>query len=270
MILSKCLNGLMSINLELSSLCNKNCWMCGRRKIDKDYPMIRSNYGFMDFNLLEKIAKQVPKDITIQFHNNGEFTLYPYLKHALRLFKNNIRCADTNGKLLVKKHDDIINNMESLTVSIIENDPEWKEQYEILKEFITIKQNQSPQIVLRLLGSIEPERIGLYKDLHCIMVKRILHSPMGSFGYKKETVIPETGICLEVLHKLSISKDGFVSPCVRFDPNKEFIIGNVNTRTLKNIWNGNNRKNILKQHIEGKRKEISFCSKCDYWGVPTA
>ena len=28
------------LNIELTSRCNKNCWMCGRRKVDRDYPEI--------------------------------------------------------------------------------------------------------------------------------------------------------------------------------------------------------------------------------------
>ena len=34
--MSKCFNGLYCVHLELTSRCNKNCWMCGGRKIDKE------------------------------------------------------------------------------------------------------------------------------------------------------------------------------------------------------------------------------------------
>ena len=94
-----CFNGLSTVNIELTSRCNKSCWCCGRRKIDKDYPEIAMNYGDMDFELVKKIEKQLPNDIVIQFHNNGEPMLYPRLKEALQLFKGRIRQFDTNGKL---------------------------------------------------------------------------------------------------------------------------------------------------------------------------
>ena len=80
------LNGLFHIHLELSSKCNKSCKICGRRKIDREYPEIKTNYGFMDFRLLKKISKEIPKNIIISFHNNGEPMIYPNLKESLSLF----------------------------------------------------------------------------------------------------------------------------------------------------------------------------------------
>ena len=53
------LAGLCNVNVELTSRCNKDCWMCGRRKIDKDYPEIAMNYGDMDFDLVRTINAQI-------------------------------------------------------------------------------------------------------------------------------------------------------------------------------------------------------------------
>ena len=85
------LDGLSTVNIELTSRCNKCCWMCGRRKVDRLYPELKKNYGDMDFKLLETIEEQLPDDIVIQFHNNGEPLLYPRLNDALKLFNNRIR-----------------------------------------------------------------------------------------------------------------------------------------------------------------------------------
>ena len=80
--------GLGYVNIELTSICNKNCWMCGRRKIDKDFPEIAMNYGHMDFEIVKDIAFQLPKGIVVQFHNNGEPFVYPRLRDALKLSTN--------------------------------------------------------------------------------------------------------------------------------------------------------------------------------------
>lgn len=259
------LNGLSTINIELTSLCNKNCWMCGRRKIDKDYPDIVRNYGNMNFNLVEKISKQIPENIVVQFHNNGEPLLYPRLGDVLQLFTNQIRCFNTNAKLLYKKRHEIIDNLDTLTISIIENDAEEEEQYINVKLFLEEKKDRKPFLVYRCLGNVD---ITKWEKLPGIFVKRILHNPMGSFNYTKETTIPEIGICWDFLHHLAIDRFGDVSICVRFDPKREGVIGNVNHVELYDLWNSKIRKTWLQYHINNCRKDIPLCSKCDFWGVP--
>src|SRR3989338_7481642 len=85
------LDGLVNINVELTSRCNKNCWMCGRRRVEKDYPALALEYGDMDFSLLEKIATELPPNIVVQFHYNGESLLYPRFGEAVKLFKYQIK-----------------------------------------------------------------------------------------------------------------------------------------------------------------------------------
>ncbi|ETR65402.1 MAG: hypothetical protein OMM_14319 [Candidatus Magnetoglobus multicellularis str. Araruama] len=77
--------------------------MCGRRKIDAEYPEIALKYGHMDFDLVKKISSELPDDIVVQFHNNGEPLLYPRFGEAVSLFSRQIRCMNTNGILLIKK-----------------------------------------------------------------------------------------------------------------------------------------------------------------------
>lgn len=262
------LNGLLSVNIELSSICNKNCWMCGRRKIDKEYPELAVKYGFMDFQLLQKISKELPESIVIQFHNNGEPLLYPRLGEALSLFNKQIRCLDTNGKLLIEKKEEIVENLDSITISTFENDDEWEHQYETVLNFLEYKKNKKPFVVIRCLGNISEDRRKKYENLNCRIANRILHSPLGSFGYSKKTVVPETGICLEILSKMAINIEGEVSICVRFDPHRKGIIGSIKENTLTEIWNGSKRQSWLKHHISNKREQVPLCEKCEFWGIP--
>lgn len=264
--MNKCFNGLTTVNIELTSRCNKNCWMCGRRKIDRDYPEIAMNYGDMDFKLVESLSKQLPEDIIIQFHNNGEPLLYPRFGDAISLFPNNIRCIDTNGKLIVEKADEIIGQLDTMTISVIESDPEGDEQYELVKQFLDLRVDKKPNLIYRCLGEVDLER---WKKLPGTIATRILHSPMGSFRYEKNPTVPEVGICLDLLNHLVIDRFGKVSPCVRFDPKRLGVIGDANTTSLIEIWNGEEHKKWIKYHIEGRRDKIPLCSYCDFWGVPT-
>lgn len=263
--MSNYFNGLTTVNIELTSRCNKNCWMCGRRKIDREYPEIAMGYGDMDFELIKSIAKQLPQEIIVQLHNNGEPLLYAQFGEAVSLFERQIKCMDTNGKLIVEKADEIIGNLDTLTISTFENDEEGNEQYDLIREFIKIKRDRKPNVIIRCLGEVDLER---YKNLGCIIATRILHSPMGSFGYKKNPTVPEIGICFDMLSHLVIRHDGKVSICVRFDPKGLGIIGDCTRESLINIWNGSRRKEIIKFHIEGKRGKVDLCSRCEFWGIP--
>lgn len=260
------LHGLTNINVELTSRCNKSCWMCGRRKVDRDYPDLAVEYGDIDFDLVRKIADQLPPNIVVQLHNNGESLLYSRFEEALRLFNRQITNVVTNGKLLVEKADEIINNLDTIAISIIENDPEADEQYEIIEEFLKIKRDRKPFTILRLNGEVDHER---YKKFGLVMATRILHSPMGSFNYKRNPTIPEIGICLDFLHHLAISSKGKVSICVRFDPKGVGIIGDANTQALEDIWKSPKRMEWLEYHKQGRRDKVSLCSYCHFWGVPT-
>lgn len=261
------LYGISNINIELTSRCNKKCWMCGRRKVDRDYPELALEYGDIDFELVENIAEQLPANIVVQLHNNGEPTLYPRLGEATRLFKRQITNFVSNGKLIVEKADEIIDNLDTLAISVIENDDEADEQYEIIKEFISLKGNKKPFTVLRINGNVECER---YEKLGLLLVRRILHAKMGSFNYKsQDPTIPEIGICLDFLYHLAVRSDGRVSICVRFDPRDEGIIGDFKKQSLVEIWWSEKRIKWLEYHKQGDRGKIPLCSRCHFWGVPT-
>ncbi|WP_407282807.1 radical SAM/SPASM domain-containing protein [Methanolobus sp. WCC1] len=259
-------NSLANINIELTNKCNKNCWMCGRRKVERDYPELVLEYDDMEFSLLSKIASQVPERVVVQLHNNGEPLMYPRFGDAVKLFKNNITNIVTNGKLLLEKADEIIDNLDTLSISIFEDDTEAEEQYEIIKEFFKIKGDRKPFTTLRLIGNVDRSK---YEVFDSLIITRTLHKPMGSFGYRREPTIPEIGICWDFLNHLAINTKGEVSICVRFDPEREGVIGNLNSETLEDIWNGSKRLKWLELHKSGKRDEIPLCSKCHFWGVPT-
>ena len=260
-------NGLTTVNVELTSRCNKSCWMCGRRKLEQQCPEL-AEYGDMNYGLVEKIADQLPDDIVVQLHNNGEPTVYPELGNAIQLFRRQLTQFDTNGKLLIEKADEIIDNLDVLTVSVIQGDDEKerKWQYYNVYKFIKKKGDKKPMVIARCLGNINPHP---YADLGCIIARRVLHSPMGSFRYKKRPTIPEIGICNEALHHLSIDRYGKVSMCVRFDPKGEGVIGDATGTPLIEIWASKLRRQYIESHKEGKRSEIPLCKNCEYWGVPT-
>ncbi len=260
-------NSLTTVNVELTSLCNKDCWMCGRRKIDRDFPEMAIKYGNMEFSLVEKIAGQLPDNIVVQLHNNGEPLLYPRFGDAAKLFSRQIVNIVTNGKLLLDKFDEIVDVLDTIAISVFENDPEADEQYEIISKFLELKGTRKPNTILRLNGKIK--NVERYERLGLTVALRNLHAPEGSYNYTAPPTVPEVGICLDFLNHMAINKDGEVSICVRFDPKRVGVIGNANNDLLSDIWNSKKRLEWLGLHKIGLREEIPLCSYCHFWGVPT-
>jgi hypothetical protein len=131
--------------------------------------------------MLKKISLQIPPGIVVQFHRDGDALLYPRLGEALYLFKNNIRNVVTNGKLLVDKADEIIGNMETLSISIFEDDTEAVDQRELIREFLSIKKEQKPFVTLRLIGMSIPTIQAIQPDV-CIPCVAF---PNGQFQLQK-------------------------------------------------------------------------------------
>jgi radical SAM protein with 4Fe4S-binding SPASM domain len=224
----------------------------------------------MDLSVVEIIASQVPSGIVIQLHNNGEGLLYPYFGQAASLFKERgcVTNIVTNGKLLWEKRNEIIENLDTLSVSIIEKDTEADEQLQILEKFLEYKKDRSPFVTLRFVGDIDESK---YSHFDLLIVRRVLHKPSGSIQYKKKATIPEIGICWDFMTRLAINKEGDVSVCVRYDPAGDLVIGNIADQDLDSLWNGEKRLWMKRRHVEGKRKCIPYCGdKCEFWGVPTS
>ena len=163
--------------------------------------------------------------------------------------------------------DEIIGNLETLTISVIENDPEGEEQYEIVRLFLQNEGIEKPSdgisttwksVLKKKGGQLLPGRVAT----------RVLHSPEGSRDYKRKPTIPEIGICLDLLTHLAIDRYGNISMCVRFDPEGHLRIGHVNTGIYE-AWTSPKRRKYIEYHIAGRRCDLPGCRSCDYWGVPT-
>jgi hypothetical protein len=171
----------------------------------------------------------------------------------------------------MEKYDQIVNNLDAVSISVIENDDkaEKKIQFETLREFIATKGDKKPFVTLRFVGNIENEE--KYLELGLIVVRRTLHQPKGSVGYRKPATIPECGVCWDFMTRLAIDRFCNVSCCVRFDPEGELRLGNLYDITLEQCWNSEKRIKMRELHTSGRRKEIPYCGeKCEFWGVPTS
>ena len=84
------------LNIELTSLCNKDCWMCGRRKIDKEYPELKIEYGIR--NKEHKL-----EDLTSMLKNAG----FNYVIYRTNPFH---RISNKKGGNIYGEKEDLFKN----------------------------------------------------------------------------------------------------------------------------------------------------------------
>lgn len=66
--------------------------------------------------------------------------------------------------------------------------------------------------------------------------------------------------CQMIFYSLYVKPNGNVSPCCIIpDP---IILGNVHECSLKQMWNGEMRKNFLKLHLQKNRAQNPWCKGC--------
>ena len=169
--------------------------------------------------------------------------------------------------MLREKAEEVIDVLDTMAISVIENDAEADDQYETIAKFLELKKDKKPFTLLRINGEVDT---GRYEKFGLVMAHRVLHSALGSFNYaKRNPTIPEVGICLDFLNHMAINKDGEASICVRFDPMRLGVIGDAKRQSLSEIWNGEKRMAWLDYHRQGRRENVPLCSYCHFWGVPT-
>lgn len=248
------------INIELTSNCNKSCNFCGRAKARAE----GLKTGNMEIGLFKHILTQYHGTI-IQFNKDGEPLMYPYLKEVGELCRNYTTNIVTNGKLLVERSMDIINNFTTITVSVIEDD---KEQYNAIANFVNFIDNRLPKVYIKFLGDYDNpdfEKMGLKT------MRRSIHHPFNDNGYlQSKPPMPELGICLDFLMKPAIDWQGKVHICNRYDPNDLGVIGDCSRQSLNDIFSNALYHKWKTNHEQGERTKVPLCNTCEFWGIPTS
>lgn len=239
-----------TINVELTDRCNKNCWCCTRKK---------DMNGDMPLEMVARIAKELPSGVVVHLHMNGEPLVYPYFKDAVSLFYRQYVHLTTNGKLLVKKREEV-EDVDTVAISVVEDDPESDEQYAIIEEWFRLPRQLT---VIKIVGEVDPKR---YEKFGAPIVKRSIRDR----NYKRKTppVIPEIGVCHDLLYKPAINRLGEISICVRDDPKRLGVLGNVRDG-VRNVIDGHKRTEWIAAHFIGRRDFVPLCEGCEYYGIPS-
>jgi hypothetical protein len=265
------LGGLSKIFVELNSTCNKHtlCAFCGHQN-----PAVHPTRqdGVMPDALVASLAQQLPRGMEVSFHRDGDVCAYPAdVGVALDWFAGQLRTIVTHGEQLGVRAQEVIGHCEAVCVSVFRGDPDRELQLTALRAFLATKGDRLPRVSLKVVGDMGEDELAAYRALDVPILHRLLHISRNNRRYAGGwPAMPESGLCLDLLHVPSVAWDGRVFLCNRLSPEGHGVIGDLTTQTLDEIWNGPARQAAIQAHLHGRRADVPLCADCRYYGIPTA
>ncbi len=267
------------ILIEPVSSCNLKCPMC----FQSDKSFIKKKYmGKMDIGLYKKIIDEASKNGTkaITFGSRGEPTIHPEFKLFLEY------CSEKflDIKLITnatKLKEDLIHSIFKHKVHqvVFSIDSEEKNAYERIRKFGNYdqvlnnvklyneikKEYKNINTVTRISGvKVEEEQdekkfCEFWKPYADEVVMKKAFSRWDT--YNNDVMNDFLEPCSYIWERMYIWFDGKVNPCDA-DYKSYLSYGNVNEKTIKEIWNSKEYKNLQKIHTNKTRNKITPCDRC--------
>jgi len=265
-----------TVRIETANICNASCLFCG-------YPLMQRPKKKMTQKLFKKIvddcAEWKPKVIRPYLH--GELFMDPKWRKRLEYIDNKLDSQifiETNGSLLQEDDMDFLIDLEHLGTMAFNFSGVQPIKYETIMglDYSTVRDNISKFIEK---CRIKRKYINIYTMMvtsskyHTIGDGREFRKIWGPVGHTnmffnygglrgKRELLHDTYAC-QALREMCILSSGKVALCW-FDTEGEEILGDTNTESLLEIWNGDRAKEIRRLHSEGGRSQIPICNRCDF------
>jgi len=240
------------IEIETINRCNGKCSFCPVNAAEPQRP-----YAKMTDELYRKIIgelKDLNFDGRISLHSNNEPFLDERIIDLCQYAKEEVPKAliqlYTNGSLLTKeKVEKIINYVDELHIDNYSDAGVVNNNLRAVKEFI--ESNEKAQKVV---------------IFHMRMQNEVLTSRGGQAPNKKNVQGIMDIACLYPFKQMVIRPDGKCSLCCS-DALGKYTLGDVNVKTLKEIWYSDEYTQIRTKMINNRRKGLMLCANCDVYNL---
>jgi hypothetical protein len=95
-----------------------------------------------------------------------------------------------------------------------------------------------------------------------------LQEPGVDAGETDGNTPPEKHPCLLPFRELNVWSDGKAVLCCE-DWNEEYVVGDLRTQTLQEVWRGAVLRHVRRLHMQLKGDQIPLCAKCNAWKKPS-
>jgi MoaA/NifB/PqqE/SkfB family radical SAM enzyme len=284
--------GPIKLHVEPTSLCNLRCIMCPQ-SLDE---VQMSDTGFMDMDLYRSIIDQARGSVReINLFFRGESFLHKRIFEMVRICEEAgiVAHISTNATMLTEDYirQLLDSGLSKLTISF---DAGQKELYEKMRKGAKFERTLRNTLMLlhekRLCESSKPyvvmQVIHLFGGDRNIQptvpddFKRRFeglpvdewdtfwaHGWAGTMGTGKDDYVAAPQgqhyfPCNWLWKSMAIYWDGTVPACCA-DFTNEQIVGDLNSDSLMDIWNGPEFLAIRTAHVAGRLDEYSLCRNCD-------
>lgn len=273
----------LHVDIELSDACNLKCRMCGHGMGTVKNP------GLMEWDLAKKVIDQCAEMgvYSIKFNWRGEVVLNKHLPDAVKYTKEKGILEvqiNTNGNLSKARENSLIecaeNGIDRIIFSI---DGFSKKTYEAIRiggnyenvlynvhkllEWKKLKKSAKPfirvQMVRTTINAHEVDDFIAYWNplVDDVRISDVMDRGQGCGLSVGDQVTVGRRRCPQPFQRLAVGRDGRVSPCCA-DWNQEYVVGDVNTMTLKDMWM-NDRMTFIRDVQNGiEHDKIPICRDC--------
>ena len=273
------------IYIEIGNICNLDCSFC---------PKTKREARQMTEDEFLKVAEKIKGQTKYAYlHVMGEPLLHKSLGKFLEILNDcEIRAViTTNGTLLAKKKEVLLNAKNLHKVSISLHAPEANEKSIDKSEYLSdctdfakAAAEKGVFVVFRLWNLDSEEGEGKNSDNEFIknfllnefpgewqkrrngyrLARNVFLEFDGIFTWptESETENSECGYCHAIKDQIAILADGTVTPCC-LDSNGEIPLGNIFLSSLPEIL-GSERALRMKRGFESRRLVEPLCQKCTF------
>ena len=273
------------IGLDPTSICNLNCTFCGPRKSGLPEGMLSMDL----FNQVVNESLRYGKRQMLILHNSGEPLLnkniYEMISIAKRKKVARVVQFSTNGLLIDEKNAEklIRSGLDGLVISVDAYTPEDYlelkgkncldlviKNAKILMEAKKRLRSSTPFVSAKMVRRRGYE--GTFKSFLAFwrkIVDEAALTPYSNWGggvpYLGTEVIPEERFpCHFLWYYPAINWDGTVYFCCA-STSPEAVIGNINEKTLAEIWMDKPLAEIRRKHLKKDYESAGPCANCTYW-----
>lgn len=290
-----------TILIEVTRVCNFSCYYCmhsTKNDPNGEYEKIKLRWDEMPLALFHKISKEIsqmkPQPKRVLLLGLGEPLMNTEILNMIKTLRKDGFTGRidliTNGSMINEKMADLLigSGLSKILISLQGiNSEAYKKNcgYNInFEEFVNnltylYKNKGKMQIYIKVIDCMLDTKeekeyfynvFGKISDTcnieHLIVNQLQMGDHNGKVNHRRNIhneKILNRDICPMPFYQIQIFLDGTVLPCPISGISKDLAIGDANTQSLMDIWNGNRRKIFLETMLTKKRSIYEPCRNCE-------